>query len=216
MKIINFIIKVLFWALIVKPIIFVFIGLNVRDKNRIPKKGPCILVANHNSHLDTLTLMSMLPTRLIFSARPVAAADYFLANRFKAWFSLNILGIIPINRQNAPDKNALFIPINNALAREEIVILYPEGSRGEPEQMQSLKKGVSYLCEQNPNIPVVPIFFHGLGKSLPKGEGLLVPFFCDVFIGPPLIWDGSRESFMIKLKESFTSLAQQARMPGWL
>ena len=71
-------IKVLFFGLIVKPIVFVVLGLNIRGRDNLPLTGPAILIANHNSHLDTMVLMSLYPLKQIHKIRPVAAADYFV------------------------------------------------------------------------------------------------------------------------------------------
>ena len=57
------------------------------------------------------------------------------------------------------------------------------GTRGEPERMQELKSGVAVLASKYPQVPVVPVFMHGLGKSMPKGTFIPVPFFVDVYIG---------------------------------
>jgi 1-acyl-sn-glycerol-3-phosphate acyltransferase len=51
--------------------------------------------------------------------------------------------------------------------------------------MGELQNGIAHLIRKNPEIPVLPIFMSGMGKSLPKDEWALVPFFCDLVIGEP-------------------------------
>lgn len=205
----------LFVILVAWPVTRVLIGLHVRDAQRLPIRGPAIIAANHNSHLDTLTLLSLFPLRVIPQVRPVAAADYFLRNRVLAWMSLNLLGILPITRKVR--KTDPLIGCYEAIGRGEILIIFPEGSRGEPEQMGELKTGIAHLAERFPLVPVVPVFMHGLGLSLPKGEALLVPRFCDVHIGDGIFWQGGRDAFMQSLQQAFTALGvayQRTQAPG--
>ena len=204
-----------FYAVIVRLVVLVLLGLNVRHRERLPQQGPAILVANHNSHLDTAVLMSLFPLRLLPMIQPVAAMDYFLRNPFLAWFSLNIVGILPIKRKLESRTDNPLLPCHAALHDGQILILFPEGSRGEPERLEKLKSGITLLATQFPEIPVIPIFLHGLGKSLPKGEGLLVPFFCDVFIGEALYWGGDRKVFMRQLEERMGRLAAEGQFPPW-
>lgn len=201
------ILRYFFFALIVRPVVMVVLGLNVRHRQRLPVKGPAIIVANHNSHLDTMVLMTLLPFRMLHKIHPVAAADYFLSNRLLAWFAFNIIGIIPLHRSIKASHNDPLAAASAALDRGDILILFPEGSRGEPEKMSELKSGVSHLAKRHPDVPVIPLYLHGLGKALPKGEALLVPFFCDVFVGEPLRWQGERQLHMQELSEQFELLA---------
>ena len=185
----NRILKICFFALLIRPLVFIIIGLNIRGKNNLPSKGPAVIVANHNSHLDTMVLMSLYPLSKLHKIRPVAAADYFLSNRFLAWFSLTCVGIIPLERKSGADKSDLFNPCHQALDNGDIVILFPEGTRGNPEEISEIKKGVFHLINQRNDTQITPAIMHGLGKSLPRGEALFVPFNCDVIIGktlPPL------------------------------
>src|SRR3989344_5693364 len=131
---IYYILRALFHVLLIRPFMYVWVGLNVKHGGRLPQNGPAIIVSNHNSHLDTLTLEILFPLRFLRKIRPVAAADYFLRNRILKWFTVDVMRIIPVERRGKGGADPL-APCHEALARGHVLIIYPEGSRGEPGKM---------------------------------------------------------------------------------
>jgi 1-acyl-sn-glycerol-3-phosphate acyltransferase len=208
------ILKLLFFVIVVRPIVLVVLGLNVRRRHLLPENGPAVIVANHNSHLDTLTLMSLMPLRLLPKLRPVAAADYFLTSAAMRFVAIDLVGIVPVVRGGERGSDPL-LPCKEALGRGEILILFPEGTRGEAERLSSFKRGVAHLASAFPEVPVVPVFTRGLGKALPKGSWLLVPFFCDIFVGEAFRWTGSIDGFMATLEGRIAGLAAEGHFPPW-
>lgn len=211
----NHFLRTLFFLLVVRPISLIVLGMNVRHKERLPKSGPAVIAANHNSHLDALVLMTLYNSREMKNVRPVAASDYFYRNNFLKWFALNIIGIVPIDRTGGTDRASLFAPIDEALEQNQIIIIFPEGSRGDPEELDRFKTGISHIARTHEEVDIVPVFMHGLGKALPKGEAILVPFFCDIFIGEAFRWSGDRLKFMNHLTESIQDLANEGQFPAW-
>ena len=207
--------RFLFFACIVHPVVRVILGWNIRGREHLPRYGPTIIAANHNSHMDTMVLMALFPFAVLPHVRPVAAADYWLSTGLLSWFSHHILRIIPIERErHNKDIDPLATSVA-ALEAGDILIFFPEGSRGEPEQLSNFKAGLALLVERVPGTKVVPVFLHGLGKTWPKGTGLFVPFFCHVLIGEPLTWDGSRRGFMKRYKAQMHQLAAEGNFPPW-
>jgi 1-acyl-sn-glycerol-3-phosphate acyltransferase len=178
--------KRLFFMCFVRPLVLLVSGVHLRGREHLPETGPCIVAANHNSHLDTLVLMSLFPLSMVGKVRPVAAADYFLKNRLGAWFSRNVIGIIPLKRRPDRSEGHPLSGVEKALRNGEVVIIFPEGSRGKPEEMQPFKTGIAHLARAFPEVPILPVYVHGAGKSLPKGEALFVPFIIDVVVAEPL------------------------------
>lgn len=220
MNFINQTLRLFFFVVIVRPIVKLVIGLNFRNRPKLPTEGPAIIVANHNSHLDTMVLMSLMPIRLLKQVQPVAAADYFLSNPIKAWFATKIIGILPIARQRQVDQvtGDICDPLKDckdALAKGKILIFFPEGSRGDPESMSDFKFGIAKLASECPEVPVHPIYMHGLGKALPKGQFILVPFFCDVAFNTPLYFSGDKQAFHELLKTTFAQLKETVKVPQW-
>jgi 1-acyl-sn-glycerol-3-phosphate acyltransferase len=209
------ILQKLLFMLIIRPLVFVIIGINVSNKEKLPLEGPAIIAANHNSHLDTLTLLSLWPLSKLHQVRPVAAADYFLPNPIMAWFSLNMMRIIPIERKRTEENSDPLAAPSEALAHGEILLIFPEGSRGKPEQMTRFKSGVSRLTERNPDAPIIPVFMHGLGKSLPRGDFVVVPFFSEIVFGDPIYWQNSVPATMEAYQTAMDKLAEQCDIPAW-
>jgi 1-acyl-sn-glycerol-3-phosphate acyltransferase len=207
--------RLFFFACVVRPVLMVVLGVHVRRRELLPQEGPAVIIANHNSHLDTLTLMSLYPLAKLDLLRPAGAMDYFLTNRWMRFLAEEIIRIVPVERGGAVAGRDPLAGCLAALDRGEIVILFPEGSRGEPERLQQLKRGIAHLAKARPEVPVTPVFMHGLGKALPKGTMLLVPFNCDVFVGPAFHWDGSIDGFMSRTEAAMSSMANEGGFPAW-
>lgn len=185
-------IKYLIFFIFVKPFIYLVLGVNVSGVDKLPKidKGPSIIVANHNSHIDTLLLMSLFTCSQILKIHPVAAADYFCNTKFKTFVFTKLLGIIPIQRKvRKVSEEEIFKDINNSLRNGETIIIYPEGTRGETNELAKFKSGVAHIARMNPEIPVIPMFINGPDRILPKTDFLWVPFISDVYVGDAMYWD---------------------------
>lgn len=200
--------------LIVRPIARLMFGLDVIGREKLPARGPAIVAANHNSHVDTLVLLCLFPSKLLSVLRPVAAADHFDKGGFSSWFSRNVIGIIPIKRGASRHEDVL-ADAKAALARGEILIVFPEGSRGAPETMTRFKTGVAHLAEFAPETPVTPVYIQGAGRSLPKDAKLFVPFNTTAVVGDALTWSGSHHGFVDDLRARIEALKAQAPPMRW-
>ena len=101
--------------LIVRPHAYFFFGIDAIGREKLPQKGPAIVAANHNSHVDTIILLCLFPSKLLSKLRPVAAADTFDKGGFSSWFSKNVIGIIPIKRGHASRSEDVLAGCKDAL-----------------------------------------------------------------------------------------------------
>lgn len=202
-------VQVAFFFFVVRPFLTIFIGLRVRGRENLPTQDRFLLIANHTSHLDTVSLLALFPPSMLRRIRPVAAADYFERNFVVSWLSRTLFNILPIVR-----KRELITPENDprkkmrdALEAGDSLILFPEGTRrSTAEEVGRFKTGVASLVQSVPGLPVLPCFLVNMGRSLPKGEWIPVPFFCEVHIGAPRVLSGSSEEVVRSLESAVSSL----------
>jgi len=210
--------RFLLLILVARPLALFMTGADVSGRERLPLKGPAIVAANHSSHVDTLLLLAIFPSRAVSRVRPAAAADYFLKDPVIGWFSRHVIGIVPVARRKAGRDEDVLAPARAALAAGDIVVVYPEGTRGDGEAgdgMGQLKGGVARLAEAFPEAPVIPVWIQGAGRVLPKGETIPVPLNCAVLVGEPLAWTGDRHGFMAALRAALLALKAQAPPLRW-
>jgi 1-acyl-sn-glycerol-3-phosphate acyltransferase len=210
------VLRLAFLTLFARPLAAFLTGADVIGREHLPKAGPAIIAANHTSHVDTLLLLTIFPARLTGRLRPVAAADYFLRGPLIGWFSRTLVGIVPIERHARGEPDVL-APARQALAGGDIVIIFPEGTRGPAtDALGPLKAGVARLAAACPEAPVIPVWIEGAGRVLPKGAVLPAPMNCTVLVGEPLSWSGERSAFMEALRERLEALKRSAPPQRWL
>ena len=208
--------RLAFLRLIAKPFAMFLTGVDVLGREHLPTTGPAIIAANHSSHVDTLLLLTIFPARTMPRLRPVAAADYFLRGPMIGWFSRNLVGIVPVARHTQGREDVL-APAREALAAGDIVIIFPEGTRGPgDDELGPMKVGVARLAAAFPDAPVIPIWIEGAGRVLPKGAVLPAPMNCTVLAGAPIRWSGDRDDFLEALRASLLELRKSAPPQRWL
>ena len=185
--------------LVIRPLIRGLCGLRVSHGERLPRTGPAILVANHNSHFDTLALFALFSPQETTRLHAVAARDYFRPGSLKGWIARRIFGAIPVDRAWRPAAGDPLAGCSEVLDSGGILILFPEGTRGTPGCVGALKAGVACLARRHPRVPVVPIALSGFDRILPKDAVVPLPLEAAASIGAPRFWSGDGRAFMAEL-----------------
>lgn len=210
----NISLKIIY-SVLMRCFLKLIVGTRFDNSRFLKKIDQFIIVANHNSHLDTMTLMASLPASVLPKVKPVAALDHFGKTKLSRFFAHNFVNALLIKRKRDKD-NPLSDPIHQmikAIDEGYSLILYPEGTRGLPEVMQSLKAGVAIVLAQRPHVQLVPAFMSGMGLAMPKGDSLIVPFNSSLTFGKAqAIVSSQVEDIMGQIKGRFEELSQNARV----
>jgi 1-acyl-sn-glycerol-3-phosphate acyltransferase len=177
-----------------------------------PSPRQRIYYANHTSHLDFVVLWSVLPRDARELTRPVAALEYWTADRVRRYLAEQVFKAVLVDR-HAPDLASRQNQIEKMLAglgKSHSLIIFPEGTRGTGEEVAPFKSGLYHLARQRPDIELVPVYLENLNRIMPKGEFLPVPLLSRVFFGPPLRFQPgeAKEDFLRRTRDALVSLGR--------
>lgn len=135
--------------------------LRVWHADRVPARGPLLLVANHQSHLDPPAIgMAVRSRRLTFLARSTLFTSSRLFGR-----AIHALGAVPL-KQDAPDAAAMRLTID-LLKQGHAVLVFPEGSRTLDGAMHPFKRGV-WLLLSRARCTILPVAIEGAYDAFPR------------------------------------------------
>lgn len=194
----------------------VVIGATVAWSPELATDAQRIYVANHSSHFDFVAIWAALPQHLRARTRPVAAEDYWSQSRLRRYFARDIFKAVLI-RRSPPGAGAeearqagqeSVARMRRALDEGSSLILFPEGTRGSGETMGPFRSGLYHLCDERPDVDVVPVHLLNLNRVLPKGHMIPLPIVTRVRFGPPFRLDQgeARDAFLERARTAVAEL----------
>lgn len=137
-----------------------FWRLHVEGREKLPWRGPAVLVANHLSLLDILVIYGLFrPFKWVSKAElfrvPIVGWTLFLNDYVRVW------------RGDTESVRRMLDHCKRHLARGTPVVLFPEGTRSRDGRMQRFKDGAFRLAF-DVGCPVFPVAITGTYEALPK------------------------------------------------
>ncbi|NOR53443.1 MAG: hypothetical protein GQ536_05085 [Candidatus Aminicenantes bacterium] len=201
-----FSLRILIHLILLRPFLKLFFGINLAGRKNLTSLDQYIIIANHNSHLDTLLLFYTLPVKHILMTRPVAAEEYW--SQSKAMFKLVNYLLRPIWIVRDQKVDDPLKEMKEALDSGQNLIMFPEGTRGAPGQIGRFKTGVARLAVEYRSVPIIPVFLLGPEKAFPRKSALPLPIWNTVTIGPPQMFEGDTLDITSSLEKMIRELSE--------
>lgn len=145
--------------------------IEISGRENIPKEGRGIICSNHISNLDPIMVAIAVPRPISFMAKKELFENKLLG---KLIFSLRAF---PVDRQGS-DLSAIRNSLK-VLKEENILGIFPEGTRVENMDLESTKAGIGLIAIKGKS-PVVPIYIDSKYTLFSKVK---------IIIGEPMSFD---------------------------
>jgi 1-acyl-sn-glycerol-3-phosphate acyltransferase len=146
--------------------------LRIHGRERIPRTGQVVLVANHSSLLEPQIIFGMVDRRAVFLVKEELT-------RGPAGRPLRWIGQLAI-RRGEPDREPLMAAVR-FLRNGGLVGVFPEGTRGTGDVLQA-ERGAAWLVRSSGAV-VLPVACRGARR--PQGSGRRFRPVVDVLVGEP-------------------------------
>jgi 1-acyl-sn-glycerol-3-phosphate acyltransferase len=162
----------------VAGVLFVIVfGIRVYHRERLPKSGGVLVVANHQSYLDPILAAVGMPR----PCHPMARDTLFRVGPFR-WL-IRSLYAFPVRRGRA-DFRAIREALRH-LQAGEIVLMFPEGTRTRDGSIAPLQGGPVTVALRA-RVPIMPLVIDGAFESWPRTHLLPRPGAIRVACGTPV------------------------------
>jgi 1-acyl-sn-glycerol-3-phosphate acyltransferase len=144
------------------------IKVTVKGLSNLNRTGSYIYMPNHVSNFDIPVLQAYLPVQF----RWLAKAELFKIPVFG--YAMKRAGYISINRF---DRKSAIQSLNKAaeiIRNGTSVIIFPEGTRSQNQNIQSFKKG-GFVLAIDSGVPIIPVIIHGTWTIMQKKHILVRP-----------------------------------------
>jgi 1-acyl-sn-glycerol-3-phosphate acyltransferase len=141
-------------------VLWLLYRVRVSGRENIPRTGPVLIVANHQSFLDPPLIGGFITCR---HTDFIARAGLFRFGPFGRLIS--VLNSVPIAEQGgdtAAMKEAL-----RRLEQGRAVLIFPEGSRSPDGAMRPFKRGAAVIVKRS-GCPVLPVAIEGVHDAWPR------------------------------------------------
>lgn len=156
-------------------------------EGKLPEVPRLALAANHQSHLDALTVLAALPANRRRELAVLAARDYFFSRAARGAAAGVFAAAVPFDRTRATELRSWARRLR-ALPSGTI-LFFPSGSR----RRSQAQRGMLVVMARS-GWPVVPVALRGTREAWPVGARLWRPFRrLTMTIGEPLDPSGASD-----------------------
>jgi 1-acyl-sn-glycerol-3-phosphate acyltransferase len=193
------------FRLLLKPLLHAALRLEIVGREKIPKTGPFILVANHQSFLDPVIVQVICPRPL----HTLAKSTQFTSS-FMGWVMPRV-NAIPTRRYRIEAQGVRVVL--RRLAAGEAVGVYPEGERSWDGSIQPFRRGTIRVLLKA-GVPVVPCGLAGSYDVWPRWSKTIKRRKVRVEFGDPIRWPAmddreERNAFLPEASETLTRVLSE-------
>jgi long-chain acyl-CoA synthetase len=159
----------------------IFLRLETRGLENLPRDGPFLICPNHLSYIDPFIVLCVVPYRTFRRVFFVGDSEYF-----KSWFMkllARLANIVPVD----PDVHLLRAMKAGAfgLHCKRILCIFPEGARSFDGELKEFKKGAAILAREV-GVPIVPVALHGAYEVWRRDSWMIRPHKVKIIFGAPI------------------------------
>lgn len=141
-------------------------SLRTEGHEHVPRKGPVLLIANHQSYIDPILVGLAVRRHPVFLARQSLFRHRPLARLMRS------LHAVPVNQEGFAREGLQ--KIFEQLRAGRVVGVFPEGERTGHGRMSPLRPGIHLLIKRMA-MPVVPVGISGAYDAWPRWRAYPIP-----------------------------------------